>query len=398
MACGFYTSADKVRLFFSGLLGVFCLLTPLNLAAADDLNTDSLAEYWSLTEFEQIDPVQRRNSGPFAKRVAAPAHPLFSHIPVPPLERAPDRPVKIALVYPSRDNSEYWQRSQVALEARLRELGLPYDIRSFSSHSGRYPSGMSAGGLARQVAKALTDDPDYLVFTLDSAPDKAIAQRLIARGRPKVILQNITTPVRAWSGRQPFLYVGFDDAAGTQMLVEHYEDTLGSKKDFAILFGPKGYVSQGRGIRFLQAYYDAAAENLKASYYTGYDRARSRQAASRILEDHPTLSFIYTSATDIALGAADAIRAHGLEGKVSTNGWGGGSAELDALAEGTLQVTVMRMNDDAGVAMAEAIALDTAGRGNEVPVVYSGSFVLLTAAECSVRLSTLKARAFRYSK
>ena len=40
------------------------------------------------------------------------------------------------------------------------------------------------------------------------------------------------------------------------------------------------------------------------------------------------------------------------------NGWGGGSAELEAIERGDLDVTVMRMNDDTGIAMAEAIKWD----------------------------------------
>ena len=98
--------------------------------------------------------------------------------------------------------------------------------------------------------------------------------------------------------------------------------------------------------------------NLKASYYVGYDREKSRQATESILQEHQNLSFIYACSTDIALGVMDAIAASDNQGTVMTNGWGGGAAELDAILQGKLDVTVMRMNDDNGVAMAEAIVLD----------------------------------------
>ncbi|MCO4789370.1 ABC transporter substrate-binding protein, partial [Vibrio cholerae] len=72
-----------------------------------------------------------------------------------------------------------------------------------------------------------------------------------------------------------------------------------------------------------------------------------------------------------------------------------GSAELEALAKGELDVTVMRMNDDTGVAMAEAIKWDLEGKA--VPLVYSGDFEVVTKQDSAARISELKARAFRYS-
>ncbi len=58
----------------------------------------------------------------------------------------------------------------------------------------------------------------------------------------------------------------------------------------------------------------------------------------------------------------------------------------------------MRMNDDNGVAMAEAIALDLQGRSGDVPLVFSGAFELVTADHDRSRIEALKRRAFRYSR
>ncbi|MFC6672267.1 hypothetical protein [Marinobacterium aestuariivivens] len=79
------------------------------------------------------------------------------------------------------------------------------------------------------------------------------------------------------------------------------------------------------------------------------------------------------------------------------NGWGGGDAELEALARGELDLTVMRMNDDNGVAMAEAIRADLEQHGDRVPQVFSGDMVLLTRNTPAAELEALRARAFRYS-
>ena len=98
--------------------------------------------------------------------------------------------------------------------------------------------------------------------------------------------------------------------------------------------GPRGYVSRARGNTFLQAYSDPNAQNLKASYYVGYDREKSQNAALRILKDHKDLAFIYACSTDIALGVLDAGITHDGSIALVTNGWGGGSAELKAIADG----------------------------------------------------------------
>ena len=343
----------------------------------------SLDEFWSLTEFTELNEKQKAVADQFAQRVSAPAIELDAKID----------PVKVAIIYPGSQASDYWRRSLTSFRARMNEIGIPHQIESFFSGSSS-----DAGGQAALITQALENNPDYLVFTLDVLRHKPIVQRLIARGKPKVILQNITTPLKVWRDRQPFLYVGFDHVAGTQLLIEHYKAKLGPKQDFAILFGPRGYVSRARGNTFLQAYSDPDAMNLKASYYVGYDREKSRQATERLLLEHADLSFIYACSTDIALGAVDAIAANGKQGTVVTNGWGGGAAELEAILRGELDVTVMRMNDDNGVAMAEAIVLDQTGHTEQIPVVFSGEFALVTKDHSAEDIYDLKARAFRYSK
>jgi autoinducer 2-binding periplasmic protein LuxP len=367
-------------------VGAFALLIHFVLSfqlAQADTASKTLDDFWTLDEFTINNPKQSSNTANFIKRVAANASPLPDY----------KGTAKIAVIYPGKQASDYWRRSVVSFEARLKELGLPYEINSFFSGSPSF-----VGNQAQLIAAALKEDPDYLVFTLDVLRHKGLVQRLIARGRPKIVLQNITTPVKAWRNRQPFLYVGFDHVTGTNLLIDYYKERFGDKKSFAILYGPRGYVSRARGNTFLQAYSDPDARNLKASYYVGYDREKSREAAIRILQDSPDLSFVYACSTDIALGVLDAIQSSSVQNNVVTNGWGGGSAELEAISAGDLDVTVMRMNDDNGVAMAEAVALDMAGRENEIPIVYSGEFQLVTSEDTLEHISELKARAFRYSK
>jgi autoinducer 2-binding periplasmic protein LuxP len=134
---------------------------------------------------------------------------------------------------------------------------------------------------------------------------------------------------------------------------------------------------------------------LVAEYYTGFDRNKAHKAAKQLLANEPELDFIFSCSTDIALGVLDAMKDNRQKNNVITNGWGGGRAELDAILAGRLDLTVMRMNDDNGVAMAEAILWQL--RGKPVPTIYSGDMVLVTKGMSKKDIDQYSTRAFRYS-
>lgn len=373
----------RMRLLFPFLFLLFLAMLPPGIARSEFGRT-SLAEFWELPDFFKEFPLQRELSAEFTQRVQGGAVPV----------EAPSLPpARIAVIYPAMQVSDYWRRSIVALERRLDELGIRYEVTSQFTLPGQ-----EVREQTQQLAEVLKPDPDYLIFTLDVLRHKVLVERLIARGRPKIILQNITTPVRDWGRDQPFFYVGFDHATGARLIAEHVLETRPQPETFAIFYGLKGYVSRARGEPFRLAMAERSEKRLVASYYVGFNREKARASATELLKRYPNLGFIYSCSTDIALGVADAIEAAGLTGKVATNGWGGGSAELDYLIDGRLEATVMRINDDNGVAMAEAISLDLQDRKDEIPLVFSGSFALVSSDDAMPRIEELKRRAFRYSQ
>jgi len=60
-------------------------------------------------------------------------------------------------------------------------------------------------------------------------------------------------------------------------------------------------------------------------------------------------------------------------------------------------LTVMRMNDDNGVAMAEAIRLDIESKLPTTPVVFSGEMVIVRQGTQESEILKLERKAFRYS-
>lgn len=341
----------------------------------------SMQDYWTYQEFGSRYAQKQTGSSEFAARVRAPGKELTTGV---------DTPVRIAVVYPGKQVSDYWRRSLSSFEARLKESRIPYEISSYFSRPGAEIRLQTT-----QINEALRGDPDYLIFTLDALKHRVLIERLIAKKRPRLILQNITTPLKQWGDTQPFLYVGFDHAAGTELLAEAYLKRFSGKGRYAIFYGPRGYVSQMRGGTFKALMASEPDMELVAEYYTGFDRKRAYGAAKRLLVAQPQLDFIFSSATDIALGVMDAIKELGKAGEVITNGWGGGSSELAVLAHGGLDLTVMRMTDDNGAAMAEAILWQL--QGKPVPTVYSGDIVLMLKEMSPADVEKLSSRAFRYS-
>jgi autoinducer 2-binding protein LuxP len=360
-----------------------CILALIAMVFANGAEASNVGpgEYITIDQLHVADPDEAEKAARFAARVSEPAE-LF---PDPGM-------VRISVVYPGDQVSDYWRRSISSMTRRLDESGLRYEIEKTFTRPGS-----EINRQASVLMRALERDPDYLVFTLDAKEHATFIEQIIARGSTRLILQNITTPVRSWRSRQPFLYVGFDHSRGSRLLAERYVRMTGGISSYAILFGTRGYVSSMRGEGFTEVMNEHPGMGIVDAFYVGFDRDAARIAAKELLDSYPDLDFIFCVSTDIALGAIDALKETGKLGQVKVNGWGGGEAEIEALRRGDLDLTVMRINDDNGVAMADAISLVQAGRADEVPLVFSGEMVLIDSNTTDDILSELSNRAFRYS-
>ena len=348
-----------------------------------------LTDYWSIDAFLREHPGQSRLMHDFSAIVAGEA----VAVPEKIRTRTKNNPLRIAIVYPGLQASDYWRRSVASFTARLDELGIAHSIQSTFTRPGK-----DIEKQTRAIAKALQKNPDYLIFTLDARQHQYLIGQIIRQGKTKLILQNITTPLRALKDRQPFLYVGFDHAIGARLLAQEYIHRTGGKARFALLYGTRGYVSTVRGGAFLEALASRPGMRMVSAYYVDFNREKARRAALEIVSETPDIDFIYAASTDIALGVIDALRETGMLGRIMVNGWGGGSDELAALKAGELDFTVMRMNDDNGVAMAEAIRLDLLDKGGRVPQIYSGTFELIRKDTPPEHISDYVQYAFRYSR
>ncbi|ADD69647.1 ABC-type sugar transport system, periplasmic component [Denitrovibrio acetiphilus DSM 12809] len=308
-----------------------------------------------------------------------------------PIRFRQQKPVRIAVVYPAIQNSSYWHDSVKAMGERLNELGIRYELlKYYSKPSGDYRL------QALQLTKAASNDVDYLAVSADSNSIRRLMDGILAKGKPKVIIQNLTTPLKKWDNYQPFMYVGFDHLQGARMLSEHYSYIYPKGGKYVMLYGSKGAVSSQRGGGF-EKYSLAKGLIPAAKFYTDFDPDKTYKAAASALSRFDDLSFFYACSTDIALGALKAVEDAGRTGQVLVSGWGGTAAELDLIKRRKLDFTVMRMNDDNGIAIAEAIRLDMEGTPEQVPQIFSGKFVMVTNSMSTEMIDNLRARALRYS-
>ncbi len=69
---------------------------------------------------------------------------------------------------------------------------------------------------------------------------------------------------------------------------------------------------------------------------------------------------------------------------------------MQALQQG-LDLTVMRINDDNGIAMAEAIKLDQLGQQARIPHIFAGDIELLDKEQSRAEINELIKQSFRLS-
>ena len=342
------------------------------------LQTTLLASsYWSIDEYLNLHPHQKDLMNQFNTIVQSDALPIDKDV----------KKVKISMLYPGEQITDYWRRSEIAFKARMDELQIPYELNAIFIDENDLNS------LRNNLIQLLQLESDYLVFTLNIDGHKRLISQIINNQKPKIILQNITTPLIEWGDNQPFLYVGFDHLEGTKLLASHIKKQFGKDTNYLMLYHNEGYVSQMRGDGFIDLVNDT--HRLNGAFYTYVDK----ELAKNIVLNYKNLDqidYIYSCSTDIAIGASEALEELGIKDQIFLNGWGGGDSELAMIEDSSLDITVMRINDDNAVAMAEAIKLDLLGF--DVPTIYSGEFVIIDKDTDRQKIEKIKQRAFRYSQ
>ncbi len=311
--------------------------------------------------------------------------------PAVPMADPPSEPLKIAVIYPSQDVSDFWLRSYLAMEARFNEMGMPFEAVQFASEMG---DNLLQSTYSEQVAR---EDFEYVIF----GPSELQVQqddikRLMDAGK-KVIVLNYDTPLQNWGDDQPMMYTTFSHLFGALNICNWILENLGTEGTYALIRGLAGGIDNQRSGAFRECLEADSNWEMAYEHYGNFLREGGFNGAQLILSGYPEVTYIHSANTAMAMGAISAVQAAGKGDEVMLSAWGGTGDELEALRNGELMATPMRMSDDVGVAMAEAIRMEHEGRQDEIPLVFLGRIDIVSSASGPELVDAFEKEAFRYT-
>lgn len=310
-----------------------------------------------------------------------------------PYTGSQEKPVQIALIYPSADTSDFWARNFLALTKRLDQLGVKYETTEFASRQIEHSLQST---YANQVAQD-ADLYDYVIF----GPSELAIQadnidKLAANDGFGTYIWAFHTPLKDLKN-QPDVWFDFSSAAGALTMCEFMLERLGKDQVMAMNRGIPGITDNQRSGDFKACIEEKGNWTTVYEHYGEYQREGGFEGTSLILQAYPEATIIHNANTAMAMGSVEAQVSIGKEKEIFSTGWGGTGLELDAIRRGELDATPMRMGDDVGAATAEAIKADLEGRADELPFVFLGRITVAHDGMSAEKIDALEKEAFRFS-
>lgn len=304
-----------------------------------------------------------------------------------------EKPIQIALIYPSADVSDFWARNYLAMVKRLDQLGIQHETREFASRQVEH-------SLQATYAAQVDQDADLYDFVIFGPSELATQadniDKLAGNKDLTTFVWAFHTPPK-YLKNQPAGWFDFSSAFGALKICDYMVERLGKDVTYAMNRGIPGITDNQRSGDFK----DCVAEkgNWKVAYehYGEYQREGGFEGTQLILQAYPEAKVIHNANTAMSMGSVEAQIAVGKEKEIFSTGWGGTGLELDAIRRGELDATPMRMGDDVGAATAEAIKAHLEGRQEELPLVFLGRISIAHDQMSAEEIDALEVEAFRFS-
>ncbi len=304
-----------------------------------------------------------------------------------------DRPVQIALIYPSADTSDFWARNYLALTKRLDQLGIQYETTEFASRQIEH-------SLQATYANQVEQDADLYDYVIFGPSELAIQadniSKLAGSDGFATYIWAFHTPLK-YLENQPDAWFDFSSAAGALTMCDYMIGRLGEGVTMAMNRGIPGITDNQRSGDFKACVEEKAGWETAYEHYGEYQREGGFEGTSLIMQAYPEATIIHNANTAMAMGSVEAQVAMGKEKDIFSTGWGGTGLELEAIRKGELDATPMRMGDDVGAATAEAIKADLEGRADELPFVFLGRITVAHDQMSLEEIDALEQEAFRFS-
>lgn len=304
-----------------------------------------------------------------------------------------EKPVQIALIYPSADVSDFWARNYLALTKRLDELGINYETTEFASRQIEHSLQST---YATQVEQD-SDLYDYVIFGPSELATQADNIEKLAGNEGFVTyVWAFHTPLKHFK-KQPAVWFDFSSAYGAQVICSYMIERLGKDITYAMNRGIPGVTDNQRSGDFKDCVAEKGNWTVAYEHYGEYQREGGFAGTNLIMQAYPEATVIHNANTAMAMGSVEAQVAAEKHKDVFSTGWGGTGLELDAIRRGELDATPMRMGDDVGAATAEAIKADLEGRSEELPLVFLGRITVAHDQLSNEEIDNLEKEAFRFS-
>jgi autoinducer 2-binding protein LuxP len=303
-----------------------------------------------------------------------------------------EKPVQIALIYPSADTSDFWARNYLALTKRLDQLGIAYETTEFASRQIEH-------SLQSTYASQVEQDADLYDYVIFGPSELAIQadniDKLAGNDGFNTYVWAFHTPLKDLSN-QPDVWFDFSSAAGALTMCDYMLGRLGNDVVMSMNRGIPGITDNQRSGDF-KACVEEAGWTTEYEHYGEYQREGGFEGTSLIMQAYPDSKVIHNANTAMAMGSVEAQIAMGKEKDIFSTGWGGTGLELEAIRRGELDATPMRMGDDVGAATAEAIKADLEDRAGDLPLVFLGRITVAHDQMSADELNALEQEAFRFS-
>jgi len=304
-----------------------------------------------------------------------------------------DKPVQIALIYPSADTSDFWARNYLAMTKRLDELGIAYETTEFASRQIEH-------SLQSTYASQVDQDADLYDYVIFGPSELAIQGdnigKLAANDGFSTYVWAFHTPLK-YLETQPAAWFDFSSAAGALTMCDYMLGRLGNDVTMAMNRGIPGITDNQRSGDFKACVEEKGNWTTVYEHYGEYQTEGGFEGTSLILQSYPEAKIIHNANTAMAMGSVEAQLAMGKEKEIFSTGWGGTGLELGAIRRGELDATPMRMGDDVGAATAEAIKADLEDRADDLPLVFLGRITVAHDQMSADELNALETEAFRFS-
>lgn len=304
-----------------------------------------------------------------------------------------EKPLQIALIYPSADTSDFWARNYLALTKRLEQLEIPFEATEFASRQIEH-------SLQATYTAQVEQDADIYDFVIFGPSELAIQgdniEKLAKNEDLTTFVWAFHTPLKYFE-KQPAGWFDFSSAYGALKICDYMVDRLGNDVVYAMNRGIPGITDNQRSGDFKDCVAEKGNWDVVYEHYGEYQREGGFEGTQLILQGYPEAKVIHNANTAMSMGSVEAQKSVGMEADIFSTGWGGTGLELDAIRNGELDATPMRMGDDVGAATAEAIKAHLEGRGDELPLVFLGRITVAHDQMSVEEIDALEKEAFRFS-